>query len=674
MTSGQSAPADPSTAVIVVNYGAHRLLQNNIVPLGPDVRVVVVDNWFSAAERAAAAGLADEHGWEFVASPGNPGFGAAVNAGAARAKALGCRTLLLVNPDARVGLDVTAALVEHVRANPDDLVCPRIVDSDGTVVFRGSEIVLRTGALRAARASKQARVGTDGPVRPWLTGACLAVSMQQFERVGGFAEDYFLYWEDVEFSYRAAAGGARLVVRDDLVVRHDEGGTHAVRAQVRGPAKSTLYYRWNTRNRLLFAARNMPTQALLGWLVHTPAQSWQILLRGGRRQLVHSPRPMSAALYGSLAGAALAVRELGRRAVSGARGQVQPDVTRYRPAVPAGPVIFYSADLDVDDWSSRHAGGEVPDRWPYGLDHLAGSTVAPPRREHEWQLHERVLRKLDGRYDWRVRAPRDAPALCWDERTGVPVALTRRSAFTASGVIWLTDRRPRGTADRLTRRALQRCDALWVLSAAQRDELARAWAVPAERIHHVLMGIDEQFWTPAPEGERAGSDTVLVVGNDRDRDHATAVRAVVLAQRSRPGLRLELVTRLPIDVAPGVGERVAELPHAALLHRYRAAGVVALALRPNLHCSGVTALLEAMACARPVVVSATPGMTDYVRDGSTGILVPPGDDRAMADAVLELAADRDAADALGRAARADVLERFTSSRMAARIAALVDGA
>lgn len=313
--------ADPRAAAVVVNYGSHRLLDRNLGGLSAAVRVVVVDNYSGAAERAAVTALAAERGWELVTPDANTGFGVGVNLGAARAAELGASALLLVNPDAVVDAATASALVEHVRAHPDDLVTPRIVDSAGVVWFAGSEIELRTGFLRLPGAS------AETAVQPWLSAACLAVSTPLFDRLGGFATDYFLYWEDVDLSFRAAAAGATLVVRHDLTAVHDEGGTHDTSA---GPAKSPLYYRWNARNRLLFAARNLPTRLLLRWLLATPAQSWQILLRGGRRQLVQSPRPLLAIVRGSLGGIGVAVGELARRAAArlrpgrGRDGSVRP--------------------------------------------------------------------------------------------------------------------------------------------------------------------------------------------------------------------------------------------------------------------------------------------------------------------------------------------------------------
>jgi glycosyltransferase involved in cell wall biosynthesis len=85
------------------------------------------------------------------------------------------------------------------------------------------------------------------------------------------------------------------------------------------------------------------------------------------------------------------------------------------------------------------------------------------------------------------------------------------------------------------------------------------------------------------------------------------------------------------------------------------------------HTEGLSnALLEAMAMGRPVVATAVGSNPGVLHDGRTGRLVPARDPEALAAALLELAEDRDAAEALGRAARGSVRERFDVARMVAR--------
>ena len=138
----------------------------------------------------------------------------------------------------------------------------------------------------------------------------MAFGRELFDGIGGYDEQYFLYWEDVDFSIRAGRAGAHLQVRDDLIAQHDEGGTQGER---QGRAKSNAYYRYNCRNRLLFAARHLGVRRRVDWMMLTPRESWQILLDGGRRQLLHSPRPLFATVRGSVEGLGIACSALARQ-------------------------------------------------------------------------------------------------------------------------------------------------------------------------------------------------------------------------------------------------------------------------------------------------------------------------------------------------------------------------
>jgi glycosyltransferase involved in cell wall biosynthesis len=89
-----------------------------------------------------------------------------------------------------------------------------------------------------------------------------------------------------------------------------------------------------------------------------------------------------------------------------------------------------------------------------------------------------------------------------------------------------------------------------------------------------------------------------------------------------------------------------------------------LFLNPTVRINGYDlTILQAMACARPVVVSNIGSVPTAVRDGVDGVLVPPGDPAALAAAVIALHRDPARAAALGAAARRAVEERFSLERM-----------
>jgi glycosyltransferase involved in cell wall biosynthesis len=72
-----------------------------------------------------------------------------------------------------------------------------------------------------------------------------------------------------------------------------------------------------------------------------------------------------------------------------------------------------------------------------------------------------------------------------------------------------------------------------------------------------------------------------------------------------------------------------------------------------------TVIAEAMACAKPVVSTAVAGIPELVAQNETGLLVPPNDARALADALARLIADDELRHRFGRAGRARVEEHFT---------------
>jgi glycosyltransferase involved in cell wall biosynthesis len=264
-------------------------------------------------------------------------------------------------------------------------------------------------------------------------------------------------------------------------------------------------------------------------------------------------------------------------------------------------------------------------------------------------------------------------AVCWDERTGVPAALrsgVRGEPPAVLGVIWMTEpeRSLTGLGRILARQGLRRAAAVWTLSTGQLPTLEDTWGVDRRRLHFVPMGIDEQFWrATGPEPEPG---LVVGAGNDRHRDHALLVEAMTRLRRRAPGrpARLELVTQSAIRVPPELGVRHPHLSHVEMRELYTRAGVVAVAVTPNLHVSGMSVLLEAMACGRPVVATDTPGMSEYVVHGETGLLVPPGDADALADALSPLLAEPERARELGLAGRRAIESDFTTVQLASRLA------
>jgi N-acetylglucosaminyl-diphospho-decaprenol L-rhamnosyltransferase len=288
-------------AVVVVNYASARLLERNLVLVEREARavdeetlIVVVDNWAGTAEREAAAAAAQAHGWTLITPETNSGFGGGVNIGVARALADGATDVLVINPDAHIDRASLARLAAVTAASRTTLASPVITDSDGRTWFAGIDLLLDDGTMRARR---KRRADDVRPYEPWLSGACLWITREVWALSGGFDDEYFLYWEDVDFSRRVVSAGGTLVLVEEATAVHDEGGTQRAEPQL-ARAKSEGYYFYNIRNRMLYAVRHLDDEAVHRWRRSIPRTAREVILRGGRRQLLHSAAPLRAYVRG----------------------------------------------------------------------------------------------------------------------------------------------------------------------------------------------------------------------------------------------------------------------------------------------------------------------------------------------------------------------------------------
>jgi len=240
-----------------------------------------------------------------------------------------------------------------------------------------------------------------------------------------------------------------------------------------------------------------------------------------------------------------------------------------------------------------------------------------------------------------------------------------------TGVVWLTDRyQVDPLASWTARHALPRAALVWASSSAMIPPLAAEWGVPASRLHHIPLGVDTDFFRFRPPAVEPG--LVVSAGNDRHRDHALLVRAIRQVRQRVPRARVEIATQRRVDVAPAVGRLWQRLHEGQVADLYARASIVALATTPNIHASGLTVTLEAMASGRPVVVPNNPGLAEYVVPEETGLLYPVGDETAFTRGIERLLRDEAAAAAMGQAGRRRVEEHFTTELQAARLADIME--
>jgi glycosyltransferase involved in cell wall biosynthesis len=187
---------------------------------------------------------------------------------------------------------------------------------------------------------------------------------------------------------------------------------------------------------------------------------------------------------------------------------------------------------------------------------------------------------------------------------------------------------------RLYRRA-----AFIAISDSSRDDMV-ARGIPAAAIRVVLCGVDHARYRPDP-GARDTRPLVVFVGR-LERYKRLDVLLEALAEVRRGGLDVHAVVAGAGDALDAVRAQVRALGLDASVQvpgfvdeaeKVRLLQAAHVAVQPSEKEGWGLTVIEANACGTPCVAAAVPGLRDSVRDGETGILVPPRDPRALAAAL-----------------------------------------
>jgi glycosyltransferase involved in cell wall biosynthesis len=220
-------------------------------------------------------------------------------------------------------------------------------------------------------------------------------------------------------------------------------------------------------------------------------------------------------------------------------------------------------------------------------------------------------------------------------------------------------------AEKVARAEFVACASWFMRAQAMRTAAPRHW----DKLHVVRCGIDPTAM-PLPAPSNAGPVTFICVGRlSSEKGHRGLFEAFAVAQTRIAGSQLHLVGDGPLRAELGalageLGIDDAVHFHGALseretLARIAAADILVLAS----FMEGLPlVLMEALALGKPVVSSGVAGIPELVRDGANGLLVPPSQWHAFAEAMVTLALSPELRQRLGAAGKAEVLEHFAIDR------------
>lgn len=203
------------------------------------------------------------------------------------------------------------------------------------------------------------------------------------------------------------------------------------------------------------------------------------------------------------------------------------------------------------------------------------------------------------------------------------------------------------------------------------------------KVEVIHCGVDTEYFHPRTESRRPGPFRIVCVASFEEvKGHRYLVEACAQLRALGKEFECFLIGSGPLQKQVEEQIKAAHLEgHVHILGpRSRSdvrqmlwdadAAVLASVPTSSGQREGIpVALMEAMACGLPVVSSNMSGIPELVESGVSGVLVPPGDARAIAQVLKRLISDKNCASELGTAARRKILEEFDLRTNAAKLAA-----
>ena len=293
-------------------------------------------------------------------------------------------------------------------------------------------------------------------------------------------------------------------------------------------------------------------------------------------------------------------------------------------------------------------------------------------------------RELQNRYRFDVVF--DSQSLSWGllgiRATGVPVVsvihhplhIDREAAFTIDPRLVKKIKRTLYFPLFMQQQVAPRLDRIVTVSEASQVEIERYFGIARKNIPVVYNGTDTELFRPHPDVPKEAD--LLFVGRTEDRKKGigTMIEALSLLPDS---VTLKIVDgRIPEDgLVPrllsryGVAHRVTIVKEMLTLEQLvRQYSTARVALIPSFFEGFGFPASEAMACGLPVVANAAGALPEVVgSDGHAGLLVPPRNAPAMAQAIAQILETPDRAEEMGKRARTRIEKVFRWSEAAAQL-------
>jgi hypothetical protein len=341
--------------------------------------------------------------------------------------------------------------------------------------------------------------------------------------------------------------------------------------------------------------------------------------------------------------------------------------------------VVLSKPFDLASFNQKAEAGYCPRHTMWNLSQLLNATVHKPE-QHPITAIDRLCSRIAGQPEhWALgralvsQLNQDDFVYCLGEDVGLPLAilckLMGKRPKLAMAV--MAPDRPR------VRGALQlfglssHIDLFLTNTQVKSDSLCRYLQIASDRVFIFSEQTDVKFFTPGEPSPHKTRPVVASAGLEQ-RDYHTLAEAThdldldVKVCAVSPNATAKQ-SRFPNPMPSNMAAQHYDWPDLRQL--YRDADVVAISLLENQYSAGLTVLMEALACRRPVVMTRTTGLAEQLIDRGIVLGVKPGDAAGMRQAIVHLLNNPEEAQTLAQRGYELIQQEHTSELHIERIIA-----
>lgn len=239
-------------SIIIVNYRGWKALKeclesiDSIIPKTLSFETIIVDNYSNDGQFTAFKQKYSK--FTFIQNSGNNGFSNGCNLGASIAQG---NHFLFLNPDTKITLKALETLQQTAISHPDIGILSCLQINENNVFYNQNTLFPALGRFFGISRSIFKKLNKENLEKrfknnnilfypDWVTGAVIFISREWFEKINGWNEDYWLYFEDVDLCKKISLAKGKIAVTRETTIFHQHGGASRLNIKTKALTKTEV--------------------------------------------------------------------------------------------------------------------------------------------------------------------------------------------------------------------------------------------------------------------------------------------------------------------------------------------------------------------------------------------------------------------------------------------------